>query len=107
MQLNPEYDHQGAGGKKNDPKQCQESLAVVSTPADVAEMKQVHDEQEENQAEVFCVHANVTAAQTIMEEEEYVGSFAGSNGDSLFNKLLEYFEIYEVPIGLLYKLLGS
>jgi hypothetical protein len=108
MQLNPEYEH--PGGKKDDQKQHEQMLAVVSTPADVVEMKKVYDEQEnpDDKVEVFFVHANVSAAQAIMEEEQYVGSFAASSsaGSSLFDQLLQNFEMYEVPIGLMYKLLG-
>ena len=109
MKLNPEYEGTAAT-TATDKQQRQEQLAVVSSPADFAAMKQVFEEEEnsDDKVEEFVTHANVSAAQAIMEEEQYVGSFAASSsaGSSLFDQLLQNFEMYEVPIGLMYKLLG-
>jgi hypothetical protein len=85
---------------------AQQSLAVVSSMGDVAEASEA---QTTATGQPLQLSESTVAAMEIMQDSEYTGGFQLStpiDGSELLDKLTEYFVQYEVPVGLINKLMA-
>lgn len=110
---NPEYvkADPASAGKKPDVA-VEKQLAVVCSPSDQDDAKQQYDEQvnpEDSKDKQFTFEtaSGIASAMTLMSSPEYVMHMGQPPVEqkSLFDQLIDYFIVYEVPIGLINKLL--
>lgn len=119
MTLNPEYFEGGGKEQSSSPSSSSSNnnnnlsegnkggiivvpLAIVSSELDARVAREVQAEQGGVIIEEEFPFSTITAIQ-YMQTEEYRSYFPGDS--SLFEELCHYFIIYEVPIGLITKLL--
>lgn len=113
MMKNPEYVAQSSAAKK-DPN-VDKQIAVICSLSDQENAKaeyevQLKPEDSKERQFDFGMTAGITNAMTLMQSEEYLQDISLTpSGEqqqkSLFDQLIEYFIIYEVPIGMINKLL--
>lgn len=98
MTINPEY--AASRGNKSVPTSSP-ALAIVSNQQDIQEFSQ---ELANHNDRPLALPKSTTNAIEEMESPDYCSNFAPTEG-TLFDKLTDFFIIYEVPIGLISKLL--
>jgi hypothetical protein len=113
MKLNPEYtawvqaQQNGTTPSTEPPKPTgDQPLAIVSSMGDVAEATQ---QQQESNGTQFQLAESTVASMDIMMDEEFTNQFqapGGADGSELLDGLTEYFIKYEVPVGLINKLMA-
>lgn len=104
MKLNPKFNKaQPTQSTAADPKKA---LAIVSTPEDV---QAASDLQEQKTGKPMALSEATTASIEIIQDEDFLAKFEAPqpiNGGELLDGLTSYFAKYEVPIGMVNKLLG-
>jgi hypothetical protein len=115
MKLNPEYkiwaDAQNGLAPPPAPPTStgppvDQPLAIVSSMGDVAEAT----EQQATSGSEFKLSESTVASMEIMMDEDFTNQFQapgdGADGSELLDGLTEYFVKYEVPVGLINKLMA-
>lgn len=75
----------------------------------MGDVAQASDAQTAATGSPLQLSESTVAAMEIMQDDEYTGNFKLSNpidGSELLDKLTEYFVQYEVPVGLINKLMA-
>ena len=110
MKINPEYAVWKAaqtGSKAPTPIQGDAPLAIVSSMGDVADAS---TEQYENTGTSLQLAESTTASLEIIQGEEFVEEFEQPGGDldgsELLDGLTDYFVKFEIPMGLINKLMA-
>jgi len=110
MKLNPDYTAWKAaqsGGSVPPPKPAgQEPLAIVSSMGDVADAS---EQQYQATGTSLQLAESTTATMEIIQDEEFTEEFqqpGGVDGSEILDGLAELFSKYEVPLGLINKLLA-
>jgi len=111
MKLNPEYTAWKAN-QSNEPAEApvpssQRPLAIVSSMEDVAD---AIEQQQETTGISMQLADSTIAALEIMQDEEFTGEFNQSgvdiDGSDILDGLTEYFSKFEVPVGMVNKLMA-
>lgn len=109
MQKNPDYEapnshHDGHNNKKN--RSHHEELAVISNKNDLLEAQALQKTLEGVEVEIDYVPSTAAAISTFTSSE-HCQQFGGASNSSrdFLQELFDYFIIYEVPVGLVTKLL--
>lgn len=103
MKLNPKYQKPDAG--KTTVAEPNKALAIVSTPDDVQNASEL---QMEKTGQPMQLSEATTASMEILQDEEFLEKFKAAqplDGGDLLDGLTSYFAKYEVPIGMVNKLL--
>ena len=112
MKLNPEYklwsDAQNGTPPSTDTKPAgDQPLAIVSSMGDVSEAT---EQQQSSTGTTFQLADSTVASMEIMMDEDFTNQFqapnGGADGSDLLDGLTEYFVKYEVPVGLINKLMA-
>jgi len=110
MKINPDYTAWKAaqsGGSVPPPKPAgQEPLAIVSSMGDVADAS---EQQYQATGTSLQLAESTTATMEIIQDEEFTEEFqqpGGVDGSEILDGLAELFSKYEVPLGLINKLLA-
>ena len=110
MKINPEYNVWKAaqtGSQPPKPIQGDLPLAIVSSMGDVANAS---TEQYENTGTSLQLAESTTASLEIIQGEEFVEEFEQPGGDldgsALLDGLTDYFVKFEIPMGLINKLMA-
>lgn len=105
MKINPAYKAEQANQGK--PSTVDSSaIAIVSSTNDIAEATQT---QEQATGEPMRLSESTTSSMEIMQDQEFLDKFeapAPIDGGELLDKLCNVFAKYEVPVGLINKLLA-
>mmetsp|Transcript_2800 Transcript_2800/g.4230 ORF Transcript_2800/g.4230 Transcript_2800/m.4230 type:complete len:481 (+) Transcript_2800:127-1569(+) len=103
MKLNPEYSD-GSSNATPAAAPNQQPLAVISSMADV---QGASEAQSAATGAPLQLSESTVAAMEIMQDDEYTNNFGASvDGSMLLDQLTEYFVQYEVPVGLVNKLMA-
>lgn len=111
MKLNPVYDQPGAGPKASAPSTVSDpsrSLAVLSTMGDVMAATSASPLGADGQPSLR-MSESTTCSLEIMQDGDFLSKFgkgATIDGGELLDKISQVFAKYEVPIGLVNKLLA-
>jgi hypothetical protein len=105
---NPKYRKPGSADKKTTVANPEKAIAITSTPEDLIAANEAR--MKESKQPVKPSRATAASIQMV-QDEEYLGKFnppAGSTLDcaDVIDGITEIFSRYEVPIGLLNKLLA-
>jgi hypothetical protein len=106
MKLNPEYSKQNPGTSQSPPVPTQDQpLAIVSSMNDVGAATTA---QMDATGSAMQLAPSTVASLDIIQDDDYSSQFQGSglDGGDLLDGLTNYFVQYEIPVGMLNKLMA-
>ena len=109
MKLNPEYTAYVAaqsGGPPPPPSTGDQPLAIVSSMEDISNASQ---QQQQSTGTQLQLADSTVASMDIIQDDDFTNQFqspGGTDGSELLDGLTEYFVKYEVPVGLINKLMA-